>query len=340
VAATSLRFGLIGSSGHASRVAAPTLRRSPDAVLLGVVGSRPERSADFAARHELPRSYGTLDDMLGDPDIDAVWVCSPNGMHAADIARCAAAGKHVLSEKPLATTSADAAAAVGAARRAGVTLKVAYQHRFRPAHLRLVDLVRRGTVGDVGVLRIHRFWRFPYYEDQDVSGPPAWRRSLAESGGWVINDLGSHLIDLMLSLTGFEASVIDAALATQHFTVETEDTAVLLLALPRQGIGIIETSGASASPGSRVEVYGSAGWIRADDTFTGAGTLSSSSGDASVFAALDTYEAYAAMVADFAGAVRGHDSQGATGEEGAANVAIVEAACARPVRRRTGQGSA
>ena len=112
-----------------------------------------------------------------------------------------------------------------AARRAGVTLAVGYQHRFRPAHRRLFDLVRVGTVGAVGLMRIHRFWRWPYYEDMDPSGPPAWRRSSAESGGWVTNDLGSHLIDLALWLSGLPATLAGAALATQRFAVETEDTA-------------------------------------------------------------------------------------------------------------------
>ncbi|MBI1958194.1 MAG: Gfo/Idh/MocA family oxidoreductase, partial [Candidatus Rokubacteria bacterium] len=300
------------------------------------VGSRPERSAEFAARHELPRVYGSLDDMLGDPEVDAVWICSPNFLHATHIARCAAAGKHILAEKPLATTGRDAAVAIGAAHEARVTLRVGYQHRFRPAHLRLRDLLGAGAVGDIGLFRIHRFWRYPYYGDQDASGPPSWRRSAVESGGWVINDLGSHLIDLMLWLGGPEASLVGAALAAQRFAVETEDTAALLLALGGQGIGIVETSAASASPGSRVEIYGSAGWIRADDTFTGAATLQTSAAGGGTFAAPAALAPYAALVADFVRAVRGQRGVGATGDEAAANVAIVEAACARPVLRRSG----
>lgn len=147
------------------------------------------------------------------------------------------------------------------------------------------------------------------------------------------DNLGSHLIDLMLWLSGLEASLIGAALASQRFAVETEDTVALLLALGGQGIGIVETS---ASPGSRVEIYGSAGWIRADDTFTGAATLQTSADGEATFPAAAALAPYAALVADFVRAVRGQPSTGATGEEGAANVAIIEAACARPVRRRSG----
>jgi len=332
--ARPLRFGVIGTSGHATRIAAPTLAESPDAALLGAAGSRPERSAAFAERHNLERSYASLDALLGDPDVDAVWICSPNALHAAHVARCAAAGKHVLVEKPLATSVRDADAAIEAARRARVTLAVGYQHRFRPAHRRLLELVRGGGVGEVGIVRIHRFWPWPYYEDMDPAGPPAWRRSPAESGGWVTNDLGSHLIDLALWLCGRPATLAGAALVTQRFAVETEDTAALLLALDGGAIGIVETSAANASPGSRIEIYGDTGWIRAEDTLTGEGRIVTSAGAPATFPALAAYEPYAAEVADFARAVRGQPAIGAGGRDGAAVVALLEAASATGVRAR------
>lgn len=333
-AARPMRFGVIGTSGHATRIAAPTLAVSADAVLLGAAGSRPERSVELARRHALERSYPSLDALLGDPDVDAVWICSPNHLHAAHVARCAAAGKHVLVEKPLATAVRDAESAIDAARRAGVTLAVGYQHRFRPAHRRLFDLVRGGAVGTVGLVRIHRFWRWPYYESMDASGPPAWRRSLAESGGWVTNDLGSHLIDLVLWLSGLPASLAGAALATQRFAVETEDTAALLLSLGGAAIGIVETSAANESPGSRIEIYGGAGWIRAANTLTGKGTIVTASGEELSFPAPAACEPYAAQVADFVRAVRGEPSTGASGRDGAAVVALIEAASTAGVRSR------
>ncbi len=329
-----LRFGIVGTSGHADRIAARALLQSSEARLLGGVGGRPERSVEFARRHGLDRAYDSLDDLLRDPDVEAVWICSPNHLHAAQVARCAAAGKHVLVEKPLATTQEDAARAIDAARVAGIALNVGYQHRFRAAHRCLFDLVRAGTIGDVGLLRIHRFWRWPYYEDMDASGPPAWRRSPSESGGWVSNDLGSHLIDLVLWLSGLDATLVGAALATQRFPVETEDTAALLLSLGGHAIGIVETSAANASPGSRIEIYGDAGWIRAADTLTGEARIRTSVGDESRFPAPEPLEPYAAEIADFVRAVRGQPSIGASGREGAATVALLEAASRAGVRMR------
>ena len=72
-----MRFGIVGTSGHASRIAAPVLERNPEVTLLGAAGSTPERSRQFAKQRGLPRSYRDLDQMLSDRDIDAVWICSP-----------------------------------------------------------------------------------------------------------------------------------------------------------------------------------------------------------------------------------------------------------------------
>jgi len=327
-----IRFALIGTSGHAERLARVALAGASEAELLGAAGSSPERGAEFARRYRLAKGYGSLAEVLADPDVEAVWIATPNHMHASMVVAAAEAGKHILAEKPLATSGAEAAEAVAAARANNVTLRVGYQHRFRPAHARLREMIRADEVGEIGLLRIHRYWRYPYYEGMDPSGPPAWRRSRQESGGWVINDIGSHLVDLMLWLSGAKAEVAGACLATQRFAVETEDSAALLLSLGGKGIGMIDTSAALASPGSRIEVYGAGGWIRGDDTLTGEGVIVTHRGEEQRFAPIDSLETYLAEVVDFARAIAGGPSIGADGEVAAENVRILEQARARGVR--------
>ena len=321
-----LRFGIVGTSGHASRVAAPVLKRNPELVLLGAAGSAPERSAQFAQQHGLARRYRDLEEMLGDRDIDAVWICSPNHLHAEQVAQCAAAGKHVLVEKPLATARGDAEQAGKAASRAGITLRVGCQHRFRPAHRQIREWIAADLVGRIGFFRIHRFWRYPYFEDMDPSGPPQWRRSGSESGGWVINDIGSHLLDLMLWMSGLEATLAGALLASQQFDLPTEDSAAVLVRLGQSAIGIMETSCANDSPGSRIEVYGSAGWIRADDTLSGPATLTTHRGETLSLPPVQMLDTYGAEVADFVAAVRGEDGIGADAAAGTALAGIIETA--------------
>lgn len=332
---TSLTFAILGTTGHGNRIAAPTLKQHPNAMLLGAAGSTPEKGARFAAQHGLPRAYASFDEILADPQVDAVWLCSPNHMHAAQISRCAAAGKHILSEKPLAICRRDAEAAAFAAADAGVTLRVGYQHRFRPAHARLRELVQAGTVGEVGYFRIHRFWRYPYYEDMDKDGPPKWRQSPAESGGWIINDIGSHLLDLMLWISGMGGTTAGAVLASQKFDAATEDSTAVLVQLGKGGIGVMETSCANDSPGSRIEIYGSAGWIRAEDTLSGAASIHIHDGRTMPFAPVEVMDIYRDEVSDFVAAVRGDQGMGgADANAGVAVAAIIETAIATGLRVR------
>lgn len=324
-----MRFGILGTSGHAQRVAAPVLMRSPAASLLGAAGSTPEGGTRFAAEHGLARRYQNLDHMLDDKDIDAIWICSPNHLHAGQVARCASAGKHVLVEKPLATSHADSLAAGGAATRAGITLRVGCQHRFRPSHQRVRAIVQSGALGNIGFARIHRFWGYPYFEGMDPARPPAWRRSTETSGGWIINDIGSHLLDLLLWITGSEAVVAGAVLASQKFDVATDDSTAVLLRLGNAGIGLMETSCASQSPGSRIELYGVQGWLRADDTLSGAACITTHQGDAQHFAPMSMLDAYDLQLADFIAAVRGTTGIGADAGAGSAVAAIIEAALAQ-----------
>jgi len=326
-----LRFAILGTTGHANRIAAPTLKQCPSVSLVGAAGSAPGRGKRFAEQHGLSRGYESLEELLADPQVDAVWLCSPNHMHARQVAQCAAAGKHVLVEKPLSTTRRDADAAAQAAAEAKVTLRVGCQHRFRPSHGRLRDLVRSGVVGHIGYFRIHRFWRYPYYEDM---GAPNWRLSPTDSGGWVINDLGSHLLDLMLWISGAEGQTAGAILASQKFVASTEDSVAILVKLDKAGIGIMETSGANNSPGSRIEIYGNAGWIRAENTLTGAATILTHDGQSLQFEPVEVMEIYRDEVEDFVGAVRGQPSIGADAMAGAVVAGLIESAVATGVRVR------
>jgi predicted dehydrogenase len=325
-ARSELRFGILGTSGHASRVAAPALKQSRGVVLTGAAGSTADGAKRFAEAHGLARAYGSLKDLLADPDIDAVWICSPNHLHALHIKQCAAARKHVLVEKPIATTRADALDAAKAAGDAGITLRVGCQHRFRASHAHIRQLILSGAVGRMGYMRIHRFWRYPYYDNMDPSGPPAWRRSPGESGGWIINDIGSHLLDLMLWMSGMDASFAGAIMASQQFDVATEDSTAVMLRLGDTGIGIVETSCANESPGSRIEVYGSSGWIRADDTLSATATVHTHAGAPTTFPAVAMMDTYFAAVADFLAAVRGEPSAGADARAGAAVAGLIESA--------------
>lgn len=316
-----LRWGLIGSSGFANAVFAPVLRNAGQ-TLLGATGSTAERSTAFAARHQTPRTFASLEDLLGDPEVDAVWVASPNYLHAAHIRLALEAGKHVLAEKPLATSGSDARALAELAEQRGVRLGVGYQGRFHPALRDLHRLVQDGRLGDVAFVRAS--WQTQY------SGlPDAWRLDPETSGGWAIMDIGTHTLDAALWLTGFPtARLLGSRLSTQHWNVTVDDLAVLLLQLGN-ATGVVETATGVQGPANRVEVNGARGWAIATGVFVprlgpAGGRLVLSDGSRTTYdSAPNPYET---QVAAFAAWTAGQPYPGATAPEGAINVALLEEA--------------
>ncbi|MGH7120576.1 MAG: Gfo/Idh/MocA family protein [Acetobacteraceae bacterium] len=312
----NIGWGLVGTSGFAESDAAPAIKAAAGAALIGAVGSAPENSQQFQNRHGCPRSYMHLAELAADPEVSIVWVAGPNHLHSSATIELLKAGKHVLVEKPMAISVADAEAMLAAAARSGSTLRIGYHQRFRNAHRRLRQLVLDGELGKIGSFRIHLFIRYPAL-------PAAWRRAAETSGGWAINDIGTHLIDLMLWMTGLPAQVLGARLPAQRFPVATDDGAAVLFGLGQDAIGIVETSTALASPTSRIEIYGDKGWARADGTLAGSGIVDTS---AQKFAEKDDVDPFVAEVMGMHEAVAGKPSLNAEGPIGIENVRLIQLA--------------
>lgn len=201
----------------------------------------------FAARFPFP-ACDSIDTILNDDSVEAVAVFTPASTHR-DIARqCAAAGKHVLMEKPLDITTARAEELVAACRDAGVTLGVVLQHRFRPAGMRLAELLRNGELGRiVGCSTIIRLWRPQSYYDEPGRG------SFARDGGGVLISQGIHTLDLMLSLAGPIAEVTGFATTTPIHRMETEDMVCAAARFANGAFGTIDATTA-AYPGFLEEI--------------------------------------------------------------------------------------
>jgi predicted dehydrogenase len=302
-------------------VFAPVLRNAGQE-LLGAAGSSPQGSATFAVRHGTPRTYASVEALASDGDVDAVWVASPNHLHEEHIRLALWAGKHVLAEKPLATTgnAARELAALAAAR--DVRLGVGYQGRFHPALRELRERVGEGGLGEVAFVRAS--WQTQY-----AGLPDAWRLRPETSGGWAIMDIGTHTLDAALWLTGFPpATLLGQRLSTQHWPVSVEDLAVLLLQLGT-ATAVVECATGVQGPANRVEVYGTSGWAIASGIFVprlgaAGGRLALSNGVRRTFdTAPNPYESQARAFADW---TTGGGYPGATGAEGATNIALLEEA--------------
>ena len=190
--------------------------------------------------------------ILNDKSVGAVMVLTPPNTHLEIVRQCAAAGKHVLLEKPLEVSTARAVELVDACRRAGVTLGIVLQHRFRPAGMKLASMVQNGEIGTiVGCSTVIRVWRPQKYYDEPGRG------TKARDGGGVLVTQGIHTLDLMLSLAGPIAEVRGFSTTTAVHRMETEDMACAAVRYANGAYGTIDATTA-AYPGfpERIEIIG------------------------------------------------------------------------------------
>ncbi|RPH45945.1 MAG: gfo/Idh/MocA family oxidoreductase [Burkholderiales bacterium] len=226
--------------------------------LAWVCSPSPARRQAFAARWPalagVPQT-GSLDEVLADRSVEAVVLLTPPATHLPLVERCAAAGRHVLLEKPLEVSTARAERLVAACRDAGVTLGVVLQHRFRPAALELAARLRAGALGRiVSASAGIRLWRPQSYYDQPGRG------TIERDGGGVLLTQGIHTLDLLLHLAGPIAEVAAFATTTPVHRMETEDLVCAAVRYRSGAHGTIEASTA-AFPGypERIELTGEAG---------------------------------------------------------------------------------
>lgn len=329
--APTLGFALVGSSGFAASMPAQALLRTPGIRLTGVLGSTPERGRSLVSALGVGRGYASMDELLADGDVDAVWIAAHDVLHCPLTIAALRAGKHVLVEKPMAVSPEQGRSMVAEARRAGQVLRVGTHQRFRAPFGHLRALVSGGTLGTIGFARL--VFLVPFPGDRL---PGTWRATLAGSGGsWATKEFGAHLIDQLLWWVGDGVQVLGATTATLAHDVETEDTAGILLRLPEGGAAFIGVSAGLATDGLSlsVELRGVDDWAIAEGIWRGAGWIETGRGARTEFPGDDTIAPYIAQLLDFAGAVAGRAGIGATGEDGLAVLDVIEQALTAAGRR-------
>jgi predicted dehydrogenase len=248
------RIGIVGL-GMALKPHALALRDLADRVEVGAAFAPSAARRDEAARAWGLPVVDSLDRLLDDHSIDAVLILTPPWTHAGLVARAAAAGKHVLLEKPVDVGAERAAGIVAACERAGVRLGVVLQHRFRPAALELARMVRAGRLGRLlSASASIRWWRSAEYFAQ------AGRGTLARDGGGVLLTQAIHTLDLLLQLTGPAAEVMAYADTSPLRRIDTEDIVAACVRYASGASGVIDAT-TVAFPGyaERIEIAGTLG---------------------------------------------------------------------------------
>jgi 1,5-anhydro-D-fructose reductase (1,5-anhydro-D-mannitol-forming) len=312
-------WGLIGLGKIADVRVAPAFAQSATEYLWAVAGRDAERTAAFAARHAAtPAEIGEI---LADPEIDAVYIAATNDLHAPYTMAAAAAGKHVLCEKPLARTLEEGEAMVAACRDAGVMLGVAFMMRYHPLHQMARRLVAEGAIGQPLQARVQNgFLLKPERQ--------TWRVDRALAGGGPLMDVGSHAIDLLCYVTGAGVRRVAAFAAQQTTPGDAEDAAVLNLEL-ETGI-LAQVNVAFNTPFSRtaLEIHGTEGTLITEGTLgqvaEGSATLVTAEGAQRLeYTPTDLYQS---EIEAFGRAVRGEAPLEIGGEAGLSNLRVLLAA--------------
>jgi predicted dehydrogenase len=222
-----------------------------------VAGTTRSLSADakeFAAEHDL-ELRASYEEILADPDIDAVVLVTPNSLHSAQTIAAAEKGKHVFCEKPFSITKADATAAVDACEKAGVTLGVGYNRRFHPEMTKLRDMINSGELGMI--LHCEATMTFP---NGLFLKPGAWRASKDETPCGGLTPLGVHAVDGFIDLCG-EIDQVYAQSFRRVVEVEADDTTSILFRMKEGMSGYLATMTATGG-GFNFQVYGSKGFVK------------------------------------------------------------------------------
>ncbi|PWK74085.1 Gfo/Idh/MocA family oxidoreductase [Aminobacter sp. AP02] len=255
--AERLRIGMIGLGMAAAPHAKSLIDLRDEVEVAAVFSPSPERRAAFGGKYFFPVA-GSIDTILDDGSIAAVLVLTPPSSHLDLVRRAAAAGKHVLLEKPLEITHERSRELVDVAEHAGIRLGVVLQLRFRKSIAEVRRLLDEGQLGEiVSVSARLNNWRPQSYYDQPGRG------TKARDGGGVLLTQAIHTLDQMIALTGLPSEVAAYAATSKAHRMETEDVAHAVMRFANGAIGAISATTA-AYPGfpDGIDILGTKGSAR------------------------------------------------------------------------------
>lgn len=195
-----LQWGIIGCGDVTEHKSGPAFNLAQDSVLKAVMRRDGARAEDYARRHGVPRWYGDADELIQDPDINAVYIATPPSSHADYAIRCLERGKDVYLEKPLARNPEEAAGIARALTGSQGKLSVAHYRRAQPMFLKIRALLDQGAIGSVRLVSLRMLQ--PAGSDIIAPSKENWRVDPAISGGGYFHDLAPHQLDLMLYFFG------------------------------------------------------------------------------------------------------------------------------------------
>lgn len=328
-----IRWGILGAGKIADRQMAPAIQIAPEHELAAIMRRNAVQAQDFARKYHVPKAYTTVEDLVSDSEIDAVYIASPPVVHAAQTRQAAEHGKHILCEKPMAMNVAESRQMIDVCRANGVQLMICYYQRFNSRHQQIKKLITEGAIGQVTAARVN-------FSDYYVrpSSAEDWHHDPRISGGGPLMDLAPHCLDLVRYFCGpvVEVAAMIETLVQQEqgATSPVEDTATLLLRLANGAQAVVTTHWSTANFNSEqsngIEINGTKGSIVAAPISSkdSSGTLQllTAAGIQDFSVPPGGLRPHVALLAAFGAALAQGVPVPIPGEEGLAGMAAIQAA--------------
>jgi 1,5-anhydro-D-fructose reductase (1,5-anhydro-D-mannitol-forming) len=312
-----MQWGLIGASTIAAEHVIRAIRAQPGHAIKTVLSSDRRRGAEYAAQHDIPASTTDLDALLAEPDVDAVYISTTNEKHFPQAMAAIAAGKHVLCEKPLAMTVADAVEMVRAAEAKELVFATNHHLRNAGSHLAIRDLIASGRVGTVLSVRVFHAVHLPAH----LQG---WRINDAAAGGGVIPDIVVHDADTVRFYLDEDPLEVVAKAGASGMGQGVEDSVMSVWSMPSGAMVQTHESFTHPFAGSGIEVHGTDGSIVARGVMTQrpVGEVALIDGEGRHDVPFADHDLYTRALSLFAETVAGKGRPSADGVDGVKSLAV------------------
>jgi predicted dehydrogenase len=313
-------FALAGLGSLSTGQIAPALQKTKYCKLTGIITGHPAKAERWKAQYNIPDkniyNYDNMGQMAGNPDIDVVYVVTPNALHAEHTIKAARAGKHVLCEKPMESTPEKCQQMIDECKKAGKQLAVAYRLHFDPSHLECVRLAREKTFGGLKLINAGFGFR--------MGDPTQWRLNKDLAGGGCLMDVGIYSLQATRYLTGEEPAEV-SGFTTVTDPVKFKEVEESITWQTKFPSGVITncTATYNANGLNYFKVFADRGWFELDPGFGYSGIHGRrGDGQAIQFPGVDQF---AAEMDDFAQCILENRPTKVPGEEGLCDVKIMMA---------------
>ena len=260
----TIRWALLGPGRHANWFVAPQMKKAADTELTAVVSRERARGTAFAEKYAIPTVYTSVDEVLNDRGIDAIYDATPDGLHVPHILAAAAAGKHILVEKPLAMSVRDCLEAISACRQHGVKLGVVFNQRHEAVHQEARRMVLAGAIGEVKLVHVQVPLRVLLPRPAPGSG---WRADPGMRYGGIAVSIGDHAHDTLAYIVGQRVEEVSIFTDATRDEPPNDQVCGMILKLSKGAIGYAAASFSTPFARRPFEIHGTKGTLVIENGF-------------------------------------------------------------------------